>query len=129
MFIFEFGSPFLIRYILKERVFSVGIYKEHAPYSLMIIDFWEGFIVEFSFGLILSIVIAIFLAIDAPKHERSPWVWGILGFLFGPIVLGIYLIVTDRKVAGWIILGVCILLILLFILLFGVGMFFIFSGA
>lgn len=83
---------------------------------------------ELSFGLILSIVIAIFLAIDAPKHEHSPWIWGILGFLFGPIVLGIYLIVTDRKVAGWIILGVCILLILLFLLLFGVGMFFIFGS-
>jgi hypothetical protein len=84
--------------------------------------------VEFSFGLIISIAIAIYLAIDAPKHDRNPWLWGILGFIFGPIVLGIYLIRTGRKMAGWIILVLSILLILLFILLFAVGMFFIFSG-
>jgi hypothetical protein len=83
---------------------------------------------EFSFGFIISIAIAIFLAIDAPKHDRNPWLWGILGFVFGPIVLGIYLIVTGRKVAGWIILVISILLILLVILLFSVGMFFLFNG-
>jgi hypothetical protein len=83
---------------------------------------------EFSFGFIISIAIAIYLAIDAPKHDRNPWLWGILGFVFGPIVLGIYLIVTGRKVAGWIILVISILLILLVILLFSVGMFFLFSG-
>lgn len=83
---------------------------------------------ELSFGFIVSIVIAIYLAIDAPKFNRSPWLWGILGFLFGPIVLGIYLIATGRKVVGWIILIIAILLILLFILLFAAGMFLIFSG-
>jgi hypothetical protein len=84
--------------------------------------------VEFSFGFIISIAIAIYLAIDAPKHNRNPWLWGILGFLFGPIVLGIYLLATGRKVAGWIILVISILLILLVILFFGVGMFFLFNG-
>jgi hypothetical protein len=84
--------------------------------------------VEFSLGLIISIAIAIFLAVDAPKHNRSPWLWGILGFIFGPIVLGIYLIVTGRKVLGWIILILSILLILLVILVFAGAMFFIFSG-
>jgi hypothetical protein len=83
---------------------------------------------EFSLGLIISLAIAIYLAIDAPKHNRSPWLWGILGFIFGPIVLGIYLIVTGRKVVGWIILVISILLILAFILLFAAGMFLIFGG-
>jgi hypothetical protein len=83
---------------------------------------------EFSLGLIISLAIAIYLAIDAPKHNRSPWLWGILGFIFGPIVLGIYLIVTGRKVVGWIILVISILLILVFILLFAAGMFLIFGG-
>ncbi|MCM3162738.1 hypothetical protein KDJ21_007080 [Metabacillus litoralis] len=83
---------------------------------------------EFSFGFILSIVIAIYLAIDAPKHNRNPWLWGILGFIFGPIVLGIYLIQTGRKVAGWIILIISILLIILVILLFAVGIFFVMNG-
>lgn len=88
----------------------------------------EEFYVEFSFGFIISIVIAIYLAIDAPKHNRSPWIWGILGFLFGPIVLGIYLILTGRKVAGWIILIISILLVLAIIALVGVGMFFLFNS-
>ncbi|MFD2215012.1 hypothetical protein [Metabacillus endolithicus] len=83
---------------------------------------------EFSFGFILSIVIAIYLAIDAPKHNRNPWLWGILGFIFGPIVLGIYLIKTGRKVAGWIILIISIILIILVILLFAVGIFFVMNG-
>lgn len=83
---------------------------------------------EFSFGFILSIAIAIFLAIDAPKHGKNPWLWGILGFVFGPIVLGIYFIKTGRKVAGWIILIIAIILILLLILFFAVGFFLIFQG-
>jgi hypothetical protein len=83
---------------------------------------------ELSFSLLLSIAITVYLAIDAPKHNRNPWLWGILGFLFGPIVLGIYLILTDRKVIGWIILVICLILLLLLIMLFGIGIFFIFSG-
>ncbi|KKI89256.1 membrane protein [Bacillus sp. SA1-12] len=84
--------------------------------------------VEFSFGFIVSIAIAIYLAIDAPKHNKNPWLWGILGFIFGPIVLGIYLIRTGRKVAGWIIFVISVLLIILFIILFGIGMFFLFNS-
>ncbi|WP_052738006.1 hypothetical protein [Bacillus sp. SA1-12] len=83
---------------------------------------------EFSFGFIVSIAIAIYLAIDAPKHNKNPWLWGILGFIFGPIVLGIYLIRTGRKVAGWIIFVISVLLIILFIILFGIGMFFLFNS-
>ncbi|MGM7721443.1 hypothetical protein [uncultured Metabacillus sp.] len=83
---------------------------------------------EFSFGFIVSIAIAIYLAIDAPKHNKNPWLWGILGFIFGPIVLGIYFIRTGRKVAGWIIFVISVLLILLFILFFGIGVFFLFNS-
>lgn len=83
---------------------------------------------EFSFGFVLNIIITIFLAIDAPKHNRSPWLWGIFGFLFGPITLGIYLIATGRKVIGWIVLILSIILILIAILLIVAGMVLIFSN-
>ncbi len=68
-----------------------------------------------SFGLIVGIIFAIFLFIDAPKHNKSRWLWAILGFIFGPIALGIYLIKTDRKVLGWIITIVAIIIYLLII--------------
>lgn len=55
-------------------------------------------------GLLLSIAICIYLALDAPKYGKNPWLWGILGFIFGLITLGIYLIQTDRKTWGWILL-------------------------
>jgi hypothetical protein len=58
---------------------------------------------ESFFGLALNIVITVFLVIDSRKHGKSPILWGILGFFFGAIALGIYLIRTDRKVLGWII--------------------------
>ncbi|WP_175640255.1 hypothetical protein [Metabacillus schmidteae] len=83
--------------------------------------------VEF-IGLIIPIIITVYLAIDAPKHNRNPWLWGILGLIFGPIVLGIYFIVTGRKVAGWIILVICILLIILSIVLFSFAAYLIFNG-
>ena len=61
---------------------------------------------------------------DSPKHGKSPVLWGILGFLIGLPVLGIYLIKTNRKVIGWIItiislIGYIVLLIIvvLFVLL------------
>jgi hypothetical protein len=64
----------------------------------------EGF-----FGLVLNVAITIYLVIDSRKHGKSPILWGILGFFFGPLVLGIYLIRTNRKVIGWIITIVSIL--------------------
>ncbi|WP_160724132.1 hypothetical protein [Bacillus sp. USDA818B3_A] len=60
-------------------------------------------------SLIISLAFAIFLYIDAPKHNKSRWLWAILGFIFGPIALGIYFIKTGRKVAGWIITILAIL--------------------
>jgi len=71
---------------------------------------------ESAISLIISILFAVFLFIDAPKHHKSRWLWGILGFIFGPIALGIYFIKTGRKVAGWII---TILAILFYIVIIG----------
>ena len=68
-------------------------------------------------GLIVNIIIVIYLFLDAPKHNKSRWLWAILGLIFGPIALGIYLIQTGRKVLGWIVTIVSILLYLLFIFL------------
>jgi hypothetical protein len=83
----------------------------------------EGF-----FGLALNIIITIYLVIDAKKHGKSPILWGILGFVFGAIALGIYLIKTGRKVAGWIITILSILGYLLLILLFGLAILFAVVG-
>ncbi|MEH7305129.1 hypothetical protein [Neobacillus drentensis] len=58
----------------------------------------EGFL-----GVALNIIITVYLVIDSRKHGKSPILWGILGFFIGPLVLGIYLIRTNRKVIGWIV--------------------------
>lgn len=58
---------------------------------------------ESFFGLALNIIVTVYLVIDSRKHGKSPILWGILGFIFGAIALGIYLIKTDRKLIGWII--------------------------
>jgi hypothetical protein len=70
-------------------------------------------------GLILSVVIAIYLALDSPKYGKNPWLWGVLGFIFSLLTLGIYLIQTNRKVAGWILLVIAILywLFILFVVI------------
>ena len=73
----------------------------------------EGF-----FGLVLNIIITVYLVIDSRKHGKNPILWGILGFIFGAIVLGIYLIKTNRKVMGWVItiisiIGYVVLLIVI----------------
>ncbi|ALC82848.1 MULTISPECIES: hypothetical protein [Bacillus] len=81
---------------------------------------------ELSLGFIVSVAIAVFLAIDAPKHNRNPWIWGILGFFFSLITLGVYLLVTNRTAAGCIVLAVSLLggLIILFLMIIGVLVFF-----
>jgi len=68
---------------------------------------------EFSFNWIVNILIAIYLVVDSKKHGKSPILWGILGFFFGLIALSIYLIRTDRKTIGWILLVVSVLIYLL----------------
>ncbi|MBT2720037.1 hypothetical protein ACSU6B_19070 [Neobacillus sp. C211] len=79
----------------------------------------EGFI-----GLVLNIILTIYLVIDSRKHGKSPILWGILGFIFGLIALGIYLIKTNRKVIGWIITIISIIgyLALLLVLLLGAAL-------
>ncbi|WP_270182255.1 hypothetical protein [Alkalihalobacillus sp. CinArs1] len=71
------------------------------------------------FSFLVPIIVAVYLAIDAPKHGKNPWLWGILGFLFTLLPLGIYLIKTDRKVAGWIFVVLSILSIIGTIALIG----------
>ncbi|MEH7417291.1 hypothetical protein V7266_18570 [Neobacillus drentensis] len=66
-------------------------------------------------GFLISLAFAIFLYIDAPKHHKSRWLWAILGFIFGPIALGIYFIKTGRKVAGWIITILAIIVYIIII--------------
>ncbi|KUP04677.1 membrane protein [Bacillus coahuilensis p1.1.43] len=74
---------------------------------------------EFSLSLIINVIITIYLFVDARKREKNSWVWGILGFLFGPIVLGIYYIQTGRKGLGWIIVILSILWFI-FAVIFGI---------
>ncbi|MEH7275024.1 hypothetical protein [Neobacillus vireti] len=76
---------------------------------------------EAFFGFAINIIITIYLAIDAKKYGKSPVLWGILGFVFGAIALGIYLIKTDRKVIGWIVTILSIIGYLAFILLVGLA--------
>lgn len=61
------------------------------------------------FSFLLSIGIAIYLFIQAPKFGKSRWLWAILGFVFGLITLGIFFIKTKRKLIGWILVIVSII--------------------
>ncbi|WP_377889897.1 hypothetical protein [Alkalihalobacillus sp. R86527] len=72
---------------------------------------------ELSFGLLINIIIAIYLYVDAKKRDKSAFVWAILGLIIGPLVLGIYLIQTGRKLAGWIIVIFAIFWVILVIIL------------
>ncbi|RIW29358.1 hypothetical protein D3H55_19030 [Bacillus salacetis] len=74
---------------------------------------------EFSLSFFVNIIIAIYLFVDARKRGKNPWLWGILGLIFGAIVLGIYFIQTGRRTLGWIIV---VLSILWFILALVLGM-------
>nr|WP_263324585.1 hypothetical protein [Neobacillus sp. Marseille-Q6967] len=74
-----------------------------------------------AFGWIINIILTIYLVIDSRKHGKNPILWGILGFIFGFIALGIYFIKTDRKVIGWIVTILSILGYLAIIVLFGLA--------
>jgi hypothetical protein len=76
-------------------------------------------------GFIISLAFAVFLYIDAPKHHKNRWLWAILGFAFGPIALGIYLIKTGRKVAGWIltILATLLYVVIVIVLVLAIALF------
>ncbi|WP_347551069.1 hypothetical protein ABFG93_04710 [Pseudalkalibacillus hwajinpoensis] len=64
---------------------------------------------ELSFGFIINLVIGIYLFMDARKRNKSAILWGILGLIIGPLVLGIYFIQTGRKMIGWIIVILAII--------------------
>jgi hypothetical protein len=61
-------------------------------------------------SFLLSLGIAIFLFVQAPKFGKNKWLWAILGFIFGFIALGIFFIKTGKKVLGWILVILSILL-------------------
>jgi hypothetical protein len=83
---------------------------------------------ESAIGFIISLAFAIFLFIDAPKFNKSRWLWAILGFIFGPIALGIYFIKTGRKVAGWIITILAILFYIVIIVVIALAAAFMVHG-
>jgi len=61
--------------------------------------------IQLIIGVIISLIIIVYIATDAPNHDKSPWGWGIFAFFFNFLALGIYLYQTERKTAGvlWII--------------------------
>lgn len=69
-------------------------------------------------GWFVSIIVAIYLFVDAPKHGKNKWLWAILGLLLGLFTLGIYLIQTGRKGLGWTVLFVSIFIYAIAILVF-----------
>ena len=69
-------------------------------------------------GWFVSILVAIYLFVDAPKHGKNKWLWAILGLLLGLFTLGIYLIQTGRKGLGWTVLIVSIFIYAIVILVF-----------
>ncbi|CAG9606992.1 hypothetical protein [Pseudoneobacillus rhizosphaerae] len=75
----------------------------------------------------ISVGIAIYLFVVAPKFGKSRWLWAIMGFIFGLIALGIFFIKTNRKVLGWILV---ILSIIFYVFVFLVAIaLFSFVGA
>lgn len=73
---------------------------------------------------LFNILIAVYLFADAKKHGKNPWLWGILGLLFSFITLGIYWIITGKKLLGWLILIAYVIWIILGIIgVVAVGLF------
>lgn len=83
---------------------------------------------EGTLGLVLNIIITVYLVIDSKKYGKSPVLWGILGFVFGAIALGIYLIKTDRKVIGWIVTILSIIGYIIFMILVGLAILLAIAG-
>lgn len=74
-------------------------------------------------GLIINILTTVYLAVDARKHNKSPILWAILGFVFGLLALAVYFIRTERKLIGWILL-VVVSIVYIFIILFFIAVLF-----
>ncbi|MGE6630931.1 hypothetical protein [Bacillus sp. NPDC077027] len=81
----------------------------------------------FGGGWFVSITVAIFLYIDAPKHKKEKWLWAILGLIFGLLALGVYLIKTNRKGIGWLIIifSTIVYVILILLILVGIATFYV----
>ena len=77
--------------------------------------------------LIVSIAVAIYLAVDAPKHGKSSLLWAILGFILGLLALGIYFIQIGKKGLGWTITIVILLFYFLLFVLVGAAALFFFG--
>ncbi len=60
--------------------------------------------------LLLGIAIAIYLFVQTPKFSKNRWIWAILGIFFELLTLGIFFIKTRRKMLGWIIISVWIII-------------------
>ncbi|MFC7785965.1 hypothetical protein ACFQWC_15835 [Rossellomorea sp. GCM10028870] len=56
-----------------------------------------------AFFYLFNILIAVYLFIDAKKHNKNKWLWAILGLIFSFVTLGIYWILTGKKVLGWVL--------------------------
>jgi len=80
-----------------------------------------------SLGLVINILTTVYLAVDARKHNKSPILWAILGFIFGLLALAVYLIRTERKLIGWLLLVVVSIAYILIILFFIAALFMSFS--
>ncbi len=61
---------------------------------------------SFGLGLVISLIMVVYVASDASRHGKSPWVWGIFALFFGFLALGIYLYQTQRKRWGGISIAI-----------------------
>lgn len=66
---------------------------------------------------VTNLVIAVALGYSANKVGKNALLWGVFGFLFGFVAIGIFLIRTGYKVWGWIITIVFLAFYILVIIL------------
>jgi heme/copper-type cytochrome/quinol oxidase subunit 4 len=81
----------------------------------------------FIFYAITQIAIAYYLYVQAPLYNKDRWLWTILGLMFGPYTLSIFLILTNRKGLGWtllIVMFLCLIAGILFLSLLVWAVFF-----
>lgn len=67
-------------------------------------------------GLFINVVVAIALGFYAKKYDKSPILWGLLGLVFGLMAIGFFLIKIGKKLVGWIIVIITLILNIIYIL-------------